>query len=71
MDKCLDYCKNFSLTYANDILDGNLNKLDYVYRKIIASNLKSTDPFFEEIDGEKDYLFSEINSIYFENKLSF
>lgn len=56
VDKCLNFCKNFTLTVASDVFDGNLGKLEYVYRKIIASNIKATDILFPEVeDIEYDF----------------
>lgn len=71
IDKCLPFCQHFSLTDASEVFDGNLNRLDYIFKKILGSNLKNTDKLFPEIDQAQAYEFKDIKSEYFENKLNF
>lgn len=71
VDKCVNFCKNFSITSSSEVFDGNLSKLNYVYQKLIASNLKYTDPIFNDVDNIIDYDFAKANPEFYENKLSF
>ena len=70
VEKCLDFCNHFTLTVASDVFDGNLGKLEYVYRKIVASNIKATDILFPEVE-DIDYDFGSVKSEFFQNEYSF
>ena len=52
------------------MIDGRLSKLEEIYNKLLASNLKSTDPFFDVPEVFK-YNTATIKSEFFENKLNF
>lgn len=71
LEQCHDFCSNYSFTTANEVFEGKIGKLDYVFKKIVGSGLKSTDPLFPEIDHNKVYKFYKIKSEFFENKLNF
>ncbi len=70
IEKCFEYCRNYQMTSASEIFEGKVGKLDYIYKKIVSSGLKKTDPFFPEIE-EKNYNFFLMNPEFFENKLNF
>jgi hypothetical protein len=71
LEKCFDFCKNYSLTSASEIFEGKLEKLDYIFKKIVSSGLKCTDPIFPEVNNKMVYKFYKIKSEFFENKLNF
>lgn len=71
LEQCHDFCSNYSFTTANEVFEGKIGKLDYVFKKIVGSGLKSTDRLFPEIDHKKVYKFYKVKSEFFENKLNF
>ncbi len=70
LEKCYDFCKHYSLTTANELIDGKLNKLEEIYNKLLSSNLKSTDRFFD-VSEEFQYNTAIIKNEFFENQLNF
>lgn len=66
---CKQFCSSYSLTSANELIEGNFGKLYYLFRKICKTGDTPLKKLFDEIDYDVKYNFSFVSSEFYETNL--
>lgn len=67
---CQEFCKQFSITNAKEIIEGHFGKLLYLYNKIRSEGVPPTIPIFTEFDQSVEFDFSFVSPVFFESNLN-
>lgn len=67
---CHDFCKNFSITNAKEIIEGHFGKLLYLFNKIKSEVDIPIAPIFTDFDSNVEFDFSFVSPVFFESNLN-
>lgn len=68
---CIEYCKEFSLSQASDLFEGNVSALSDLFERLRDSDLVVTDPIFNDIKMNAKYDFFKLRRQFFRFELGF